>query len=392
MLAHSPRLPLTIDYFDSNHDNTGTEEDERGIMLALRHPERVRRIRLRMCEEKLQRLVTIMDNVFPSLEILVLSSHTPASRSGLPLPKTFRAPQLHHFLLMNFAFSIGSPLLTTAAGIVALWLEDIHPSAYFPPNDLIQQLAHLPHLETLGIGFQSPVPNRDIDRELLLTPIATHVTLPNLRWLFFRGVSAYLEALLPRMTAPRLEKLYIMFFNQLTVSVPHLLPFLRKIENLKFSGARFSFYNGSVVVGVYPHEASMRHAFEMVVPSSHLDWQVSSIAQVFDALSPVLSAVERLTLDYEEHRQSSETHNEVDRMQWRQLLGSFSNVKSIHVENGLVRELSRSLQFDDGEPPAALLPELTELSYSASDDIGDAFTSFIGARQDTDHPVTLVRH
>jgi hypothetical protein len=237
------------------------------------------------------------------------------------------------------------------------------------------------------------VPNRDIDRELLLTPITTHTTLPNLRWLFFRGVSAYLEALLPRMTTPLLEKLYIMFFNQLTVSVPHLLPFLRKIENLRFSDARFSFYNGSVVVGVYPHEASMRHAFEMVVPSSHLDWQVSSIAQVFNALSPVLSAVERLTLDYEEHRQSSEMHNEVDRMQWRQLLGSFSNVKTIHVENGLVRELSRSLQFDDGESPgAALLPELTELSYSASDDIGDAFTSFTGARQDTDHPVTLVRH
>jgi hypothetical protein len=133
----------------------------------------------------------------------------------------------------------------------------------------------------------------------------------------------------------------------------------------------------------------------MVVPSSHLDWQVSSIAQVFNALGPVLSAVERLTLDYEEHRQSSEMHNEVDRMQWLQRLGSFSNVKTIHVENGLVRELSRSLQFDDGEPPATLLPELTELSYSAysaSHDIGDAFTSFIGARHDTDHPVTLVRH
>jgi hypothetical protein len=141
----------------------------------------------------------------------------------------------------------------------------------------------------------------------------------------------------------------------------------------------------------------MRRAFEMVVPSSHLDWQVSSsIAQVFNVLtgSPVLSAVERLTLDYEEHRQSLEMHtgNEVDRMHWRKLLGSFSNVKTIHVENGLVRELSRSLQFDDGESPAALSPELTKLSYSAGDDIGDAFTSFIGARQDTDHPVTLVRH
>ncbi|KAI0283248.1 hypothetical protein BC826DRAFT_227723 [Russula brevipes] len=50
----------------------------------------------------------------------------------------------------------------------------------------------------------------------------THVTLPNLRWLWlmFGGVSAYLEALLSRMTAALLEKLEIVLFHQLTFAVP----------------------------------------------------------------------------------------------------------------------------------------------------------------------------
>ena len=38
-----------------------------------------------------------------------------------------------------------------------------------------------------------------------------------------------------------------------------------------------------------------------------------------------------------------------------------------------------------------LLPELQEFTYSGSDDIGDAFTSFIDARRNAGRPVTLVR-
>jgi len=80
----------------------------------------------------------------------------------------------------------------------------------------------MPQLEILGIAFHSPLPNRDVKRQLLHTPITTHITLPNLRWFGSTGTTAYLEALLPQMTTPLLEKLQIRFFNELTLSVPHL--------------------------------------------------------------------------------------------------------------------------------------------------------------------------
>ena len=83
-------------------------------------------------------------------------------------------------------------------------------------------------------------------------------------------------------------------------------------------------------------------------------------------------------------------HSEIDRAEWHKLLGSFSKVTILDVGDGLVKELSRSLRLDDGEHPLELLPELQELTYSGSGNSGDAFTSFIGARQTTGRPVTLV--
>ena len=45
-------------------------------------------------------------------------------------------------------------------------------------------------------------------------------------------------------------------------------------------------------------------------------------------------------------------------------------MKTLHVDDGLVRDLSRSLQKDDGELSLEILPELQELRYSESGDTG----------------------
>jgi hypothetical protein len=106
----------------------------------------------------------------------------------------------------------------------------------------------------------------------------------------------------------------------------------------------------------------------------------------------LFSSVEHLTLGHDEDSQSSEEHNEVDRTEWRKLLGSFSNVKTFRIDKGLVGKLSRCLQLESGEPPLGLLPELQELTYTGSSDTGDTFTSFTDARQNAGRPVVLDRH
>ncbi|KAH9953962.1 hypothetical protein BC827DRAFT_1387019, partial [Russula dissimulans] len=212
----------------SNHRLRSTE-DEEGIMLALKHRDRVCRIRLDVPVPNLRRIITVLDDEFPILEFLCIGPPIELSTS-LILPNSLRAQHLRHLRLSNFAFPIGSPLLTTSTSLAILSLEWISPSVYFPPNDLIQRLSLMPQLETLGITFRSPVANHDVQRELLRRPRMTQVTLPNLCWFGFKGASAYLEALLPCMMTPRLAKLQVMFFNQLSFSLPRLQTFLNTAE------------------------------------------------------------------------------------------------------------------------------------------------------------------
>jgi hypothetical protein len=198
-----------------------------------------------------------------------------------------------------------------------------------------------------------------------------------------------LEALVHRITTPRLEKLEIVFFTQLTFSVPRLVQFMNTTENLRFASANFRFEDNGVFVKVYPPgEAKMKVAFLIFVFCWHLDWQVSSVAQIFNSLGHLFSAVEHLTFEHGVHSRSSEEHNEVDRTEWRKLLRPFRNVKMLWIDNGLVEQLSRSLDLEDGERPLELLPELQELAYSGT---GGAFNSFIDARQNADRAITLVR-
>ena len=387
MLAHSPPLPLVIDY-RRYRDIT---EDEEGAILALKHRDRVRHVRLFRPVTSLQKLIAAMDEEYPFLEYLIIAPLPPQledTSTVLILPETLRAPHLRHLTLEGFALPIGSRLLTTAVGLVTLYLRMKDPSTFFHPNALLHWLSFMPQLETLVIFFFFPVPNREIERQLTPTPI---ITLPNLRNLWFHGVSAYLEALVHRITTPRLERVLITFYNQLTFSVPRLVQFMNTTENLRLDTAKFVFDGEEVYVEVCPPgEAKMKPAFIISVICWHLDWQVSSVAQIFNSLGHLFSVVEHLTFKHQGHSRSSEEHNEVDRTEWRKLLRPFRNVKTLRIYNGLVEQLSRCLELEDGEFPSELLPELQELTYSRSGDTGDTFTSFIDARRNAGRPVAVV--
>ena len=390
MLAHSPPLPLTVHY--GSRDGI-TAEDEGGILLALEQRHRVRHLRLVLPAQTLRKLVMVVDEEFPILEYLIVYPMGRPMGDGiaLMLPESLQAPNLHHLTLSYFTCPIQPRLHPTAASLVTLYLIINHQSAYVPPNRLRQWISFMPQLEYLAIVFTFPVPNCDVERQLTHAPITTHFTLPVLRLFLFRGVSAYLEALVCRITTPRLKGLDIQLFKQLTFSVPRLAQFMNTTENLRFDNVVIMFEDKQTYMSMSSREADM-HTFRVTVDCGHLDWQVSSMAQISNALSQVFSAVDHFTLQHDVHSQSSEEQNDVDRIEWRNLLRPLSNVKTLDIEDGLVEQLSRCLRSEDGELPLELLPELGELTYFGNRDTGDAFTSFIEARQNAGRPVKLVRH
>jgi hypothetical protein len=389
MLAHSPPLALVIDYFQGDK---GIAAEEEGIILALGQRNRVRRVRLGVPLPILQKLIMAIDEEYPVLEYLIMAQSSGDHSTALVLPETFQVPHLRHLMLLGFALPTNSRLLATAVGLITLSLY-MDPSTYFQPSTLLQWISLMPQLEMLLIASLFPVPtgNRDVETQLMHTSITTYFTLPNLRWFAFQGGSAYLEAVVSRITTPRLEKFSIEFFKQITFSVPRLAQFMNSTRHLKFDSVKFEFSDEQISVEFYPHEEAKTNTLSIYVYCCHLDWQVSSVAQIFNSLSQIFSTVEHLTLEQEVHSQSSDEHNEVNRSEWRRLLRSFNNVKMLRVDDGLVKELSRCLRLDDEEHPLELLPELQVLRYSGSGDTGDLFTSFTDARQNAGRPVTLTR-
>jgi hypothetical protein len=164
---------------------------------------------------------------------------------------------------------------------------------------------------------------------------------------------------------------------------------MQTTESLMFYSVKFVFYHGAVVVLFYSHEEARLANFFIEVTCRHLDWQVSSMAQIFNVLSPLFSKVVDLTLDYRKHTLSSEWHNQADPTRWRELLGAFGNVKTLRVHNGLIGEVSRSLQ-SDGELPVEVLPELNELICPARSVDEKTFASVVHEREIAGQPVNLV--
>jgi hypothetical protein len=130
----------------------------------------------------------------------------------------------------------------------------------------------------------------------------------------------------------------------------------------------------------------------MALGSSHLDLQVTHTAQVFHMLRAVFSPAEHLILKY--HRRpilSTGWNNEANRAQWHELLRMFDNVKTLSINYGIVGQLSRSLQPDEGESPTDLLPELQKLIYPALEPSDDAFAPFVEARRKVGRLITVIR-
>ena len=392
MLAHSPPVPLIVDHIDNGYGDL-TPEDEEGIMLALQHHDRVRRIRIRKSVTILDKLIVALESKFPILEFLSIDHHQSYRPSipyitNLTFPETFRAPHLCQLVLENFATSIESPSLTTMANLVTLWLTSIPSSGYFPPNVLLQRLSLMPRLETLGISFNFYDPRRDVKRQLLHKQIMTPVTLSNLHWLYYGGPSAYSEALLPWVTTPLLERFQTHFYNQMIYSIPCLRQFMSTTRNVVLKIATVTFYENCLMLMAYPHEEARPYTWSFEFGGKHLDWQVVSAAQIFHQLKTVFSAVEHLSLRYGRHNISSEWNRRADRTYWRKLLGSFGTAKTVRVEYGLVEHISLALEPEEGESSTELLPELQKLSYSVRG-ASRAFALFIDARKKAGRPLTV---
>ncbi|KAN0111242.1 hypothetical protein V8E52_008722 [Russula decolorans] len=309
---------------------------------------------------------------------------------GLP---PLQAPHLRHLALIAFVLPITSRLLTATMDLVTLALEVTDRSTRCHPNGLVLAFIHSP-VAAAGDAldhciFLYTVFNYDVERRLTHTPIMTPVTLPNLRWFGFLGGSMFIEELIHRITTPHLEKLDLDSFKYPTISIPSLLQFMNTLEHLKFDSAKFEFFKYRVHPMFRPHRDAKLHALFISVDWWYFDWQVSSVAQILNSPCEKFSAMEYVILEHRNIMWSVEVYMEIEH-EWCKLFRTFSNLKTLCVDDEFVEELSRCLLVDDEGHPLEPLPELA-FSQAGSDNDRDVFISLIDTLQNTGRPVTPIR-
>jgi hypothetical protein len=94
-------------------------------------------------------------------------------------------------------------------------------------------LSALTNLEFLRLHFLYPRPRPALGSRRLPPPPLTRSILPNLTKIRFKGASEYLEEILARIDAPRVNELHIIFFNQIIFDLPQLFQLTSRRPTLR---------------------------------------------------------------------------------------------------------------------------------------------------------------
>ena len=378
-----PAFPIVIGYNAIGIPDGLAPTDEDSVTAALEHTSRVCKVILYMVTgAQLGRIAKVMQVQFPALTDLILWSE---DRNVPVLPGQFlerSAPSLQQFELDGIPFPALPILLPSASDLHTLRLLNMPQSGYISPEAMVAGLATLTRLRELSIEFQSPNSRPD---QLLLPP-TTRAVLPTLTYFFFHGVCEYLEDFAARIDTPQLHSISIFYLNQLVdFDVPQISRILNHSEALKrpiHCYIRLS--SKSIDFGVDKTDVDIH----IGIICEGIDWQVSHLAQALSRTSFVPSHIVHLIIETN-FDPSESIPEDLDDVEWLQLLNLFSSVQTLIVRKQLTRHISRALEVIAGGVTATeVLPALDMLclegqSVSSTD-------KFIVARRDSGRPVSIV--
>ena len=330
-----------------------------------------------------------MKEPFPVLTRLPIRSDD----SKVPvLPKGFlgrSAPHLREIALSGIPYPALPALLLSASYLVTLELHRIPPTGCISPQAMATCLAALPGLNALDLQFQPA-----ISRLGRMLPPATRIILPVLTSFEFRGASEYLEDLVAQIDSPQLDRILIVYLNQLVdFQVPQLFEFIRRSvirmtpfthAQVTLSGDRISFDMCRHELRSYEnHPTSCRPPAKIVISCRGIDWQVPHMAKVLNQSSATLSNVVRLKLESPDHK-----YPQLARTDWRLLLRQFSAVQTLHASRRLAKHVSMALEDIAQEQVADVLPSLHSIDLPGQR--ASSVEKFITARQLSGRPVIVV--
>ncbi|KAI0285565.1 hypothetical protein BC826DRAFT_1179044 [Russula brevipes] len=372
MLDIWPTLPIQIEY---HHDWSRMKLDS--IIAALEYPDRVRHISIIGLPSAWEALAAAMQAPLPELTYLRLGS-CGTSVSILPGGST---PRLRTLELREIPIPAVLSLIVFAGDLVNLTLYHIPPSGHVSAESMVACLSSLKRLESLTIGFDTPLPDQPGP-----SPQARAV-FPALATFAFRGMNKYLEDFVARIDTPVLTRLHTSFVMDVAFDIPHLSQFIGRVGGLKSSKAvRVSFQSWSI-------RLEFGSTLRIVRPRTNWLMLISSMAVVCRQLSPLCSLFERLDLMTDSPFKLPEIES-IEPTLFFELFRPFTATQDLYVSKSLVPLIAAALQQLIGEWATEVLPELRSLFLAGSVIPGyvqEAIQPFVDARRLSGRPIAIHR-
>ena len=390
-----PALPLVIQ--DRGYGRRGSVDN---IVALLERSDLVRRIiKINLwyvSSWQLDDILEAMQVPFPELTHLDLH-HYDKTKPVHPLSDSFlggSAPRLRSLWLYGIPYP-GLPKLLLSATHLS-HLTDLHydripHSGWISPEAMVVCLSTLTSLEGLSLGFESPWSRPVWERRV--PPPMTRTVLPVLDSFWFNGVCEYLEDLVARIDAPRLESMDITFFNDIVFDTPQLTRFISLTPMLEaFDVANVTLSYDTASVTLSPAYEDSDKSLEVSISCPELDWQLSFLEQVCTSFLPSLSTLEDLYM--EGYPGPQDWKDNIDYAQWLELLHSFTAVKNLYLSKELTPSVVPALQDLVGGRTTEVFPNLQNIfleELQESGPVQEGIGKFVASRQVTSHPITVSR-
>ena len=292
------------------------------------------------------------------------------------------APCLQELILEGIPFPALPILLLSASNLHTLSLRNIPQSGYISPQAMVAGLATLTRLRNLSLEFRSPKSRPDQIR----LPPTTRTVLPALTSFIFHGVREYLEDFAARIDAPQLHKISIDYLNQLVdFDVPQISRIIDHSEALK-QPIHCRIELGSKFISFDVSETDVY--INVCIKCEGIDWQVSHLTQALSQTSLVPSNIVHLTIETYFGPRGC-IPEDVDDVEWLQLLNLFSSVQTLIVRKQSARQISSALEvIANGVMATEVLPALDMLCLEGQ--LASTVDKFIAARRDSGRPVAIV--